>query len=269
MAVTLDITGKTRVFGVIADPIGHVRAPMVFNPYFEKHGIDAVMVPLHAPAGELDTFLAGLKAMHNFGGMAVTIPHKLAIMQASDEVGTQGRLIGAVNCVRFDDDRRMCSDMFDGLGFVAGLRGEGFEVTGRAVLLVGAGGGGRAIAYALGEAGVARLAIANRTHAKAEELASAVQAAYPAVDVSAATADPGGYDVVINATSLGLKEGDRLPIDIDRVEARQLIADIIMIPVETALLKAAKAKGCPVHYGRHMLDYQMHLMAKFMRCAAP
>ena len=136
MPATLSITGTTRVYGVIADPIAHVRAPMVFNPLFEQKGTDAVMVPVHAPADRLETVLDGLKAQPNFGGLAVTVPHKLAIMELCDEVGRQGRLVGAVNAVRFDEKRQMIGDNFDGAGFVAGMRAEGHEVTGRSVLQI-------------------------------------------------------------------------------------------------------------------------------------
>jgi len=266
MSATLDITGTTRVFGVIADPIAHVRAPMVFNPLFEVKGTDAVMVPVHAPSDRLETVLDGLKAQPNFGGLAVTVPHKLAIMELCDEVGRQGRLVGAVNAVRFDDKRRMIGDNFDGAGFVAGMRSEGHEVTGRSVLQLGAGGAGRAIAFALADAGVSRLVINNRTREKAEELAAAVSAAYPEVPVSVGTADPDGCEIVINTTSAGLHDSDPLPIDAKFLRPDLLVAEIIMIPERTQLLESALKNGCKVQYGRHMLDKQIDLIGEFLGC---
>ncbi|WP_420405102.1 shikimate dehydrogenase family protein [Nisaea sp.] len=266
MGATLDITGKTRVFGCIADPIDHVRAPMVFNPIFEARGIDAVMVPVHVAPDRLETAIAGLKAQLNFGGMAVTVPHKLRLMELCDEVGRQGRLVGAVNAVKFDAGRRMIGDNFDGAGFVAGMRAEGHEVTGRAVLQLGAGGAGRAIAFALADAGVSRLVIHNRTRSKAEELAAAVASAYPAVPVSVGDADPDGCDIVINTTSSGLHDGDPLPIDGGLLRSDLLIAEIIMIPERTKLLDVALEKGCKIQYGRHMLDHQITLIGEFLGC---
>ena len=268
MAATLDITGKTRVFGCIADPIDHVRAPMVFNPIFEERGIDAVMVPVHVTPERLEDAVAGLKAQRNFGGMAVTVPHKLRLMELCDDVGRQGRLVGAVNAVRFDADRRMIGDNFDGAGFVAGMRAEGYEVTGRAVLQLGAGGAGRAIAFVLADAGVSRLVIHNRTRAKAEELAAAVSAAYPNVPVSVGESDPAGCDIVVNTTSAGLHDGDPLPIDSALLRSDLLVAEIIMIPERTRLLESALEKGCKVHYGRHMLDHQIELIGEFLGCSA-
>ncbi|UUX50021.1 shikimate dehydrogenase [Nisaea acidiphila] len=266
MAATLDVTGRTRVYGCIADPIDHVRAPMVFNPLFEDRGIDAVMVPVHVAPDRLGEAVAGLKAQLNFGGMAVTVPHKLCLMELCDEVGRQGQLVGAVNAVKFDSRRRMIGDNFDGAGFVAGMRAEGYEVGGRSVLQLGAGGAGRAIAFALADAGVSRLVIHNRTREKAEELASAVLTAYPEVPVSVGDADPDGCDILVNTTSIGLHSEDPLPLDGSLLRADLLVAEIIMIPERTKLLEAAIEKGAKVHYGRHMLDHQIELIGEFLGC---
>ncbi|MBT5264790.1 MAG: shikimate dehydrogenase [Rhodospirillaceae bacterium] len=264
MPVTLDITGKTRVFGVISDPIAHVRAPAVYNPVFEARGIDAVLIPVHVTPEDLPAAVAGFKAQRSLYGLCVTVPHKVALMQLCDEVGEQGRLVGAVNAVRFTDDRRMVGENFDGQGFVAGMRAEGFEVTGKSVLQLGAGGAGMAIAYALAASGVSRLVIANRTRAKAEELAANVSAAYPSVPVEAGEPDPSGFDIAVNATSLGLAEGDALPLDPGKLAPKTVLAEIVMIPETTALISAALDRGCRVHYGRHMLDKQIDLMGDFI-----
>jgi shikimate dehydrogenase len=262
MLSTLTISGKTRVFGCISDPISHVRAPSVFNPLFEKYGIDAVMVPLHVPPQGLDDAITGLRAMANFGGMAVTLPHKLAIMKHCDEIGRQGQLVGAVNFVAFDAQRRLIGDNCDGRGFVNGMLAAGYAVKGTEALMVGAGGAARAIAFSLADSGVKRLGIANRTEAKAVELADAVRAAYPNVPVEVCAVDPRGFETVINATSLGLNEADSLPLDPALLAPAQLMAEVIMNPVDTPILRAATAKGCRIHYGRPMFDHQVTIIAK-------
>jgi shikimate dehydrogenase len=262
MQATLTISGKTRVYGCMADPIGHVRAPSVFNPLFEKHGVDAVMVPLHIPPAGLDAVIAGLRAMPNFMGLSVTLPHKLPIMAHCDEIGRQGRLVGAVNFAAFDENRRLIGDNCDGTGFVNGMLAAGFPVKGKEVLMLGSGGAARAIGFSLADSGVARLAITNRTRAKAEELAAAISAAYPKVPVEVADPKPQGFDIVVNTTSLGLKESDALPVDPDLLDPAQLMAEIIMNPVDTPILRAAKAKGCRIHYGRPMFDHQVSIIAK-------
>ena len=261
------IDGTTRVFGVIAHPADHVRAPMVFNPRFAAAGLQHVMVPIDAPPEQLAMIVAGLRAMPNFGGLAVTIPHKMPLADLCDTLGTAAQLTGAVNAVRFDDDGRMHGDNFDGAGFVAGCIGNGYDVAGQTILLIGAGGAARAIAAALVEAKVGTLIIANRSRDKAEDLARLLAAKTGFTGVVAmalADCDGGDADMIINSTSLGLKEGDALPLALDRVGADTVIADIIMVPAETKWLAAAKKAGLRVHYGRHMLDYQIDLIGKFI-----
>lgn len=271
----LSISGRTALYGTIAHPIGHVRAPTVLNAAFERHGIDAVMVPVHVQPDGLDAAVAGMKALRNLGGLCVTVPHKVAIMELCDDVGASGRRVGAVNAVRFEDGpdgvRRMIGDNFDGQGYVAGVQAGGFGFAGRDVLQLGAGGAGMAIAFAVAEAGARSLSIANRTVVRAEELAHRVHKAFPGCTTRgvAADADPAGYDVVINTTSLGLHEGDPLPVDVARLDPDTAVSEIIMIPEETALLKLAKARGHPVHYGRPMLDEQIRLIATFIGCPLP
>lgn len=267
----LTITGKTTVYGILAHPIDHVRAATVFNPLFETHGIDAVMVPFHVLPEDLEAAVAGMKANHSLRGLCVTVPHKVAIAGLCEIVGAGAQRAGAVNAVRFDDERRMIGDNFDGQGYVAGVKAGGFDFAGKDVLQLGAGGAGMAIAFAVAEAGAATLSIANRTVAKAEELARRVHKAFPGCVARgvAADADPAGYDIVVNTTSLGLHDGDPLPVDVERLDRTTVVSEIIMIPEETALLKAAKARGHAVQYGRPMLDEQIRLIAAFIGCPIP
>jgi len=268
----LSITGTTRVYGVIADPISHVRAPMVFNPYFGEKGIDAVLVPLHIPAASLEETIRGLAAMPNMGGVCVTIPHKMALAELCDELGLAARITGAVNAVRFDKGR-LIGDNFDGAGFVAGCLGEGIALAGRKVLMLGAGGAARAIAGALADHGIGHLAIANRSLDKAEDLAGLLGEYYPslattAMKLEAAGPDLNGMDMVINTTSLGLHKDDKLPCALDSAGPQTVIADIIMIPPLTHWMDEARKKGLKIHAGRHMLDYQRDLISAFLQMAA-
>ena len=259
------VTGTTRFFGTIAHPADHVRAPMVFNPIFAERGLDHVMVPIDAPPGSLVEIVAALRAIPNFGGMAVTIPHKMEIAALCDTLGLAARLTGAVNAVRFDADGSMHGDNFDGQGFVAGLHHQGHDPAGKDVLIMGAGGAARAIALALCEAGVGRLRISNRTSQKADEIVTALKEI--GQDSQAETAvdhDGAGVDMIVNTPSLGLHDGDRLPIALDAVDPETLIADIIMVPERTAWLADAEARGLATHYGRHMLDCQIELIGNFI-----
>ena len=261
------VEGATRVFGVIAHPVDHVRAPMVFNPRFAATGLPHVMVPIDAPPTRLEAIVAGLRAIPNFGGLAVTVPHKMALADLCDTLGTAAELTGAVNAVRFDNDGSMHGDNFDGAGFVAGCHGNGFDFAGRNILLIGAGGAARAIAAALCGSGINELNIANRNLKKAQDLVQLLSQKTGfnrATAVALADCDGSDADIIVNSTSLGLKEDDPLPLPLNNLKEDTVIADIIMVPAETKWLIAAKAAGLKVHYGRHMLDYQMELIGKFI-----
>lgn len=268
---TLDITGRTAVFGILADPIDHVRAPTVFNGAYEAHGIDAVLVPFQVSPEDLPAAVAGLKAMRSIKGLTVTVPHKVAIAGLCDQLDAGAARVGSANAIRFDAERQMHGDNFDGRGYVAGMAADGFDFAGKRVLQVGAGGAGMSIAFSVAEAGARHLTIANRTVARAEELAGRVRAAFPGCETAGAAADidPAGYDLVINTTSLGLHEGDPLPLAVDRLDPGTAVSEIIMIPDRTALLVAAEARGHPIHYGRPMLDQQIRLIAAYMGCPLP
>ncbi|MGF1608752.1 MAG: shikimate dehydrogenase family protein [Kiloniellales bacterium] len=258
------ITGQTKLFGILADPVGHVRTPEVMNAYFASHGADAVLVPLHVKADDLEAVWGGLRRLRNLGGLVVTLPHKSAILALCDHVGAAARQVGAANAVRRDADGRMHCDMFDGRGFVEGLLRQGYDPAGRRVLLVGAGGAASAIAFALAAQGCVGLTIANRTAAKAEALAAKVKQPFPACDVRAGPAEPGNHELIINATSLGLRADDPLPLAADKLTPEMIVAEVIMKPETTALLARAAQCGCSLHHGRHMLDAQVRLLADFI-----
>jgi shikimate dehydrogenase len=258
------ISGKTRVYGILADPIHHVQAPQRLNEYFASVGFDGVMIPIHVRPDDLPRVVAGLRGMQNLGGVVVTVPHKTAILALCDEASDVTRKIGAANVVRRDPDGRLVATMLDGEGFVGGLRQEGRQLEGKTAYLAGAGGAANAIAFSLVGAGVARLTVANRTRSKAEDLRQRILALHPGADVRVGTADPGGHDVVVNATSLGMRQGDALPLDVSRLVPGQLVCEVIMQPRETALLLAARERGCDIQYGAPMLAAQVALMANFL-----
>lgn len=258
------ITGNTRLCVILADPVAQVRTPQVLNDHFEAHGVDAVLVPVHVSADGLPEVLAGLRRMRNLAGFVVTVPHKTVMASLCDDLGPAGRAIGSVNAVHRTADGRFVGDMFDGVGFVAGLRSQGHDPAGRSVLLLGAGGAASAIAFALAEAGARRVTVANRTRAKAQAIVERVLRVFPRSDVAVGDADPRGHDMVVNGTSLGMRPEDPLPVDADLLQPGMLVAEIIMKPELTPLLEQARQRQCSIHYGRHMLDRQVELIAQFM-----
>jgi shikimate dehydrogenase len=263
-----EISGRTRVYAIVADPVHHVQTPQRINALMRTRGHDGVMVPLHVSDSDLPAVATGLRGIRTLGGFIVTVPHKMAFLNLCDEVSARADQVGAVNCVRREADGRLVGDMLDGLGFVAGLRREGIEPKGRRVLMSGAGGAASAVAFALAEAGIAALSIANRTRAKSEELARRLSLAYPVmpVDIDGRSAD--APDIVVNGTSLGLAGSDALPLDPASLTGREIVAEMVMDPPLTPLLAAAAAKGCRVHFGLPMLECQLELMANFMGATA-
>lgn len=262
------ITGDTRLYAILADPIHHVKTPQSINRLFEEQGVNSVMVPIHVDANYLNVVVAGLRSMQNLDGFVVTVPHKTAIVALCDSLTPAAERIGAVNVVRRDTEGRLHGDILDGQGFLAGLKREGINPAGMSVYLAGAGGAANAIAFALADAGIRQLTIANRTASKAMELIDRIAGLHPELPVSLGTNDPSGHDLVVNGTSLGLRREDPAPCNFDRLDPSQIVAEIIMQPAETPLLAAAKAKGCRIHFGAPMLACQIELMAAFMSGSA-
>jgi shikimate dehydrogenase len=258
------ISGNTKVFGILADPIHHVKTPQAIHRLFEARGFDGVMVPLHVRPDDLAGTLQGLRCIQNLHGFVVTVPHKTSIPALCDELTVQARQVGAVNVVRRTPDGRLIGGILDGEGFVQGLCNADIEPYGRSAYLAGAGGAASAIAFALAKAGVGRLTVANRSVEKATVLLDRLALAFPGVQLAVGTDDPSGHDLVINGTSLGLRPGDALPLDTTRLAASQIVAEIIMEPAQTPLLAAAAAAGCRTHPGAPMLEGQVQLMAAFM-----
>ena len=258
------ITGRTRLYGILADPIAHVKAPEVMHVLFAEHGIDGVLVPIHVTPDGLVGVLNGLRRIENFGGFIATVPHKSAMLTLCDRVSDRARLVGAVNCVRREADGTMIGDMLDGIGFVAGLKASGFDPGAKRVFLAGAGGAARAIAFALADAGIEALTIVNRTQDKADDLARRVSDSYPEIAMRGDRAAIDEADLIVNATVLGMKPEDSLPLDAGRLRPGQTAAEVIMEPATTAFLEKARAKGCRVHGGLAMLQSQIASMARHM-----
>jgi shikimate dehydrogenase len=257
------ITGTTRVFFIIGDPVAQVRAPEVYNHLFQTNGIDAVLVPLKLSASALPGFLQHGMAAGNIGGFWATMPHKPALAALLNPSDPVARAAGAVNAVRRLPDGRLEAALFDGLGFVKGLDHFGIPVRGRRVLVVGAGGGGQAVAAALALREPRALAIYNRTSERAAALVARLQPLVGTAAMVADTSDPAGFDLVVNCSSQGLKAEDALPFDVQCVDAGAAVVDIIMSREPTALLKACRARGLRAEAGFEMLVQQVPEYLRF------
>jgi shikimate dehydrogenase len=259
----MKITGTTKVFFIIGDPVAQVRAPEVYNHLFQRHGVDAVLVPLKLPAAALPGFLAHGLAAENVGGFWATIPHKPQLAQLLRPTDPVAAVAGAVNAVRRKADGTLEAALFDGIGFVKGLDHFGIDVTGKRVLVVGAGGGGQAVAAAIAQRAPAVLAIHNRTPERAAALAERLKPLAGSAAQVAPGNDPAGYDLVVNCTSQGLKPEDPLPFDPARVDAGAAVVDIIMSREPTPLLRQCRARGLRAEPGFEMLVQQIPEYLRF------
>ncbi len=258
------ISGATKIFFMLAHPIAHVRTPEVINPVFAARGLDAVMTPVHYAPEDFALGWAAMKKTRNLGGIVVSVPLKEQAFELADEADEAARELGAANVIRRAEDGRMIATNLDGLGFLTGMLNGGRDAKGRAALVVGCGGAGKAIAFGLAKSGCKSLRLCDVDAARAKALADDVAKRYPALDVAASGADLAGVDLLVNATPCGLHpERDPLPVDVAQLRPDILVADIIMKPRETPLLQAALAAGCEVRYGAGMLDSQIDLMVSF------
>lgn len=261
-----EIDGTTGIFVQLAHPSGHVRTPQMLNQAFVDRGIDVAAVTIDVAPEDLAALLHGLRGWRNLVGAGVTMPHKGPILDLMDEVEGPAREIGSVNMVRRDPDGRFVGTNGDGQGFVLGLRNETMDPAGGSAMVVGVGGAGRSISWALAHAGVERIALSNRAKQTAESLAEELSTHFDGLEVVAVDApDPTGYDLVVNATPLGMRAEDPLPILVDRLESTTTVADIIMVPSVTRLMEEAEQRGCPVHAGRSMMTSQTEIFMEFLR----
>lgn len=258
------IDGNTKVYGIIADPMAHVRTPEAMNKIMADRGSRAVFVPFHVRADDLPTFVAGLKAWRNLPGFTLTVPHKELTFRLCDRLGPMAKISGSVNAVRKTSDGSWEGETFDGLGFVAGLKSQSLDPAGASVYVQGAGGAAKAIIAALADAGAARIAVANRSEDRALALINRINAVYPEKCILGSPDAISTADIVVNGTSLGLRETDLSPIDVDQLKPQQIAAEVIMMPDTTPFLHAAEAKGCRIHRGIHMLKGQIGEVADFL-----
>lgn len=259
------ISGKTKLVAILADPIKQVRTPEFVNAIYKKRGDDLVMVPMHVGEDSLTQVWSSLKIMKNFQGMVVTVPHKTVAASLCDEISEVAKIVGAVNVVRKSKDGRFIGDILDGEGFYSGLLSQGINPKILNTLLVGSGGAGSAIAYSLAMNGVKHLTISNRTKEKSEDLINKLTKNFPEINATATNSPEGIFDLIINATSLGMDENDPLPIADEIISKKSIVAEIIMKPKITKLLELAKNKGCKIHYGEYMLISQSEKMAEFIK----
>ena len=257
------IDGHTRLIAHIGHPTHTFKSPMIYNPYFEAAGINAVVVPMDCTAQPFEALLKAVFSLGNIMGALITMPHKVSVVGLLDQVTATVRVAGACNAVRRTPDGRLEGDMFDGAGFVRGIVRKGFDPAGRRALVVGSGGVGSAIAASLAGAGVGAITLFDVNALAAAQLAARLRMQYPAIDVGTGHNDPAEFDLVVNASPLGMNDGDPLPVDVARLSADTFVGEVVMKHETTAFLAAAQARGCRTQVGTDMLFEQIPAYLEF------
>jgi shikimate dehydrogenase len=257
------ISGRTTVVAHLGYPTFAFKAPMIYNPWFDKNGIDAVVVPMGVKPEEYREFFPLLFKMSNIRGALVTMPHKVVTCELVDELTPTATVAGAANAVLVREDGSLLGDQFDGAGFVRGVQRKGFALAGARALVVGNGGVGSPIAASLAAAGVGGMGLFDPNQASSDGLAERLHAHYPDMQIETGSKDPEGYDLVVNATPLGMKDDDPLPMDVERIAPTTFVGEVVMKQTITPFLAAAQARGCRVQVGSDMLFEQIPAYLEF------
>jgi shikimate dehydrogenase len=263
-AMPATLSGATRLVPVLAHPVGHVRAPGAYNPAFAQAGLDWCMVAMGVHPDDFAATVAQLGKMANLQGLNLTIPHKAAGRALCRQLGAEAKRTGVVNTMRLQADGSWTGESFDGVGFVEAARAHGVLHLDRPAVLVGAGGAGTAIAFALAAAGVRDLQVLNREPERALKLVAALREAHPEVRAGSDAESLRNAGLAINATSLGLHAGDPLPFDPALLPADAALFDITAAR-DTELMAACAARGLVVVGGRPMIDHQVAAQIAFWR----
>lgn len=262
MTQHLKVDGETRVFPIVGHPIGQVKSPASLSRIMAGRGFNGLVVPVDILPGDLPGWLAQAKAMRNVDGIVVTVPHKVACLAFCARASARARASGAVNIMVREGDG-WAGDATDGHGYLDGIAAEGFDVAGKPALLVGAGGAGSAIAYEILARGASEFALHDIDTAKRDALIARLNEAFPGRARAGGT-DPRGFALVANATPLGMREGDPLPVDTELLTPDQFVADVVTRPAVPPLIAAARAKGCRTMPGSGMFDAQAVLLAELL-----
>ena len=263
MSLDLNLTGATRLYVIVGDPIAQVRSPGGMTAAFASRKIDSIVVPVQVSVEDLKDFLNVADRLKNLDGIIVTVPHKFSCFDHCKSATDRSSFVSASSIMRRRADGAWHGDMIDGYGFVCAVKARGFDPAGKRALLVGAGGAGSAIAYELVEAGVSELAIHDGDAVRRDRLIERLRNLNRA-KISAGSGDPTGFDLIANATPAGMKDGDPLPVDADKLLPSMFVGCVITKPAVSPIVEAARAIGCNTSTGGEMYETLQAAMVDFL-----
>ena len=264
----MHINGHTRFLTLLGQPISTVKAPMIYNPYFKEQEINTVLLPMEVKPEQLTTLLSTLFTVPNFVGSLITMPHKISVMEMLDVISPAAAIAGSCNAVRRDQNGRLVGDMFDGEGFIRGMLHKGYKPAGKKALVIGAGGVGCAIAASVAAAGITKLGLYDVQPELSQALAQRLQQHYPQLHIQLSKPEPNDFDIIVNATPMGMQPDDPLPLDVSQLTANMFVGDVVMKNQFTPFLQAAQKQGCMIQIGTDMLFEQIPAYLEFFNLPA-
>jgi len=257
------VSGGTRLFGIVGDPIEQVRSPEVFSAAFRRLGRDAILVPIHVRPDDFDVCVPSLLKVQNLDGLVFTIPYKARACGLATTLGAQARVVGAINALGRDRAGRWRGEIFDGIGCVEAFRRRGITFADRRVVLIGAGGAGSAIGVAVAAERPRAIRLFDRDQARAEGLAKRIAEVDPRIEVAVAPPAIDDADILLNATPVGMLSDSGIPVAARHLPDRLVVFDAIVKPERTGLLALAQTCGCTTVFGREMMAGQIEKMVEF------
>jgi shikimate dehydrogenase len=260
------VSGATRIFGIVGDPIAQVRSPEMFTAEFRRRGLDAILVPLHVLPDDFDACLDGLLRLRNLDGLIFTIPYKARALALASELGPQAQIVGAVNALARKGNSWK-AEIFDGLGCVEAFARRAIPLQGQRLVLIGAGGAGSAVGVAIAHEHPAFMRLFDIDTARSQALADKIRRVSPGTTVEVALPRIDDIDVLLNVSPVGMLQDARLPIAADRLPPQLVVFDAIVKPDRTPLIRLAEEHGCTIVYGREMMRGQIYRMVDFFTSA--
>lgn len=261
--MTINLNGRTRLYPLLGDPVKYARSPDWLSEHMAKRGMNMISLPMEVPDGQLGIVMAGLAVTRNVDGLSLTMPHKSAGFDYCATVSETSRLLGVVSAIRRNADGSWHGHTTDGDAFVKAQMDNGAQIDGARVLVLGAGGAGSAIVISMLDAGAEAVMVHDADRSRALELVDLLQE--KAGDrVGVGSNDPTGFDLVCNATPMGMEDGDPLPVDPALLRETMFVGDVIAGHGETALIKAAREAGCRTADGDAMVVAVLDVMCDFL-----
>jgi shikimate dehydrogenase len=251
------VSGETRIYAIVGHPIAQARSPEMVTAELVKRGHNAVLVPIDVMPADFERTLPGLMRVQNLDGLIFTIPFKQSAATLADELGTQAREVGAINAMTRDRNGKWVGDIFDGIGCVEAFRRHDLHFEGRRVMLIGAGGAGRAIGVAIAHHGPRSITVYDIDEQRAVHLAQTIASIDPRINAGAGAPVVGNVDFLLNASPVGMLSDPRAPIEARQIPSEVVVFDAIVKPEITKLLAIAQQSGCRVIFGREMMRGQI------------